>query len=120
MKVIYNKFFPWFGYDAINMFGILFVNTKNYPYSTINRIVYNHESIHTAQMKEMLYIFFYIWYVIEWFIKLFKYGDSTGGKSGYSETSFEREAYANENNDNYLDIRKHFAWFKYIRLKNKK
>lgn len=111
MKVIYNKLIPLFGYDAINLFGIIFVNTKNYPYKYFLPSDYNHESIHTSQMKEMLYILFYIWYIIEWFIKLLKYRNS---KTAYNQISFEREAYSNQSNEDYLNNRKHFAWFKYI------
>ena len=47
-------------------------------------------SNHTAQMKEMLYIFFYLWYVVEWIIRLFMKGNA------YRNISFEREAYSNE------------------------
>jgi len=72
------------------------------------RIV-NHEKIHWKQQLEMLIIFFYLWYVIEWLLKLIKYG-----KDAYNNISFEREAYANEENFEYLKTRKHFAWFKLI------
>jgi hypothetical protein len=77
-----------------------FLNDKN----TIN-----HESIHWKQQMEMLILFFYAWYLLEWFIKLFFYG-----KKSYYEISFEQEAYANENDLNYLNKRKHYAWMKYI------
>lgn len=59
-------------------------------------------------MKEMLYVFFYLWYVIEWLIRLFGKGNA------YRNISFEQEAYSNDDNMKYLDIRKHYAWFKYI------
>ena len=73
-----------------------------------NRII-NHEKIHWKQQLEMLIIFFYLWYVIEWLIKLIKYG-----KAAYNNISFERESYANEENFKYLETRKHFAWLKHI------
>ena len=58
MKIIYNKIIPFKGYLAINLFGIIFVRKeyKNY----INKTIINHEQIHTEQMKELGYIFFYI------------------------------------------------------------
>ena len=71
--------------------------------------VLNHEGIHVPQEKEMLIIFFYIWYGLEWFIKLFFYG-----ANAYSNISFEREAYSNEYNLDYIKNRKHFSWVKYI------
>jgi len=83
---------------------------KNY---ITNKNVINHESIHWKQQMEMLIIFFYLWYLIEWIIRIF-----VNGKKAYVSLSFEREAYANEANLDYLKTRKHFAWIKYI--KNKK
>lgn len=114
MKIIRNNIIPFKGYKAVNIFGILFVR-KN---AVISDVDINHESIHTEQMKEMLYIFFYLWYAIEWFIKLFKYGDGSksNGNSAYRNISFEREAYANEYDVNYLESRKRFAWWNYIRM----
>jgi len=74
-----------------------------------NDNVVNHESIHWKQQLEMLIIFFYLWYFIEWVIKLF-----TVTGSAYRELSFEREAYDNEDNLDYLKTRKPYSWFKYI------
>ena len=75
----------------------------------IDDITLNHEKIHTVQIKEMLYIFFYIWYIVEWMIRLFMKGNA------YRNISFEREAYNNEKDLSYLDNRKRFAWIKYIK-----
>lgn len=73
-----------------------------------------HEEIHGAQQKEMLLVLFYLWYGIEWLIKLCYYRNSN---TAYKNISFEREAYSNEGNIVYLDERKPFAWFKYIKNK---
>lgn len=105
MKIIYNNIIPFPGYKAINLFGLLFVRKD----AIMSEEDINHESIHTAQMKEMLYIFFYIWYIIEWVIRLFKKGNA------YRNISFEQEAYSNEDNLEYLKDRKYYAWFKYIK-----
>ena len=105
MKIIRNKYIPFQGYKAINLFGVLFVRGN----AKISEVTLNHEKIHTAQMKEMLYIFFYLWYVIEWFIRLFMIGNA------YRNISFEREAYSNEKDLNYLKSRKIFAWTKYLK-----
>lgn len=105
MKIIYNNIIPFPGYKAINLFGLLFVRKD----AVMSEEDINHESIHTVQMKEMLYIFFYIWYIIEWVIRLFKKGNA------YRNISFEQEAYSNEDNLEYLKDRKYYAWFKYIK-----
>ena len=105
MKIIRNKYIPFQGYKAINLFGILFVRGN----AKIDNVSLNHEEIHTAQMKELWYVFFYLWYVTEWLIRLFMKGNA------YRNISFEREAYSNEKDLSYLDNRKWFAWIKYIK-----
>lgn len=51
------------------------------------------------------FLFFYLWYLIEWFFKLFVHG-----REAYYNISFEREAIDNEKNLEYLKTRRHFAW----------
>jgi hypothetical protein len=103
IKIIYNNILPFSGFSAINLFGILFVRRN----IVLTDKILNHEQIHTAQIKELFYVIFYLFYFFEWFIKLFKYG-----KQSYYNISFEREAYMNENNLEYLKKRKLFAWIK--------
>ena len=69
-----------------------------------------HESIHWAQQMEMWIIPFYIWYFLEWLIKLV-----TPPVGAYKDISFEREANRYEEYEGYLEVRKHYKWFKYIR-----
>jgi len=69
----------------------------------------NHEKIHWKQQLEMLIIPFYIWYIVEWIIRIF-----TNPRSAYKSLSFEKEANANENKPKYINRRKPFAWLKYI------
>ena len=106
MRIIRNNYIPFKGFRAINLFGILFVRRS----AIINDRTIRHEAIHTAQMKEMLYIGFYIWYIIEWLIRLFMKGNA------YRNISFEREAYDNELNMEYLRDREHFEWTKYLKI----
>lgn len=88
MKILYNTLIPFPGFTAINLFGVIFARKECEP---LSKQTLNHEAIHTAQMKEMLYVGFYLWYVIEWLVKLFIYGEQA-----YRNISFEREAYAYE------------------------
>lgn len=69
----------------------------------------NHESIHFQQQLELLIIPFYIIYLLEWFFKLFIYGGEA-----YYNISFEREAYNNDENFDYLNTRKRYNWIKLI------
>ena len=70
MKVIRNKILP-FGkkFLAINLFGIVFAKGDCDDY------VLNHECIHTAQMREWIYLPFYILYLLEWVLNYIKYRD---------------------------------------------
>lgn len=99
MIIIKNSIIPFRGYKAMNFFGILFLRK---PYS-LSEIDINHEAIHTAQMKELAFIFFYIIYFFEWLVRLFI------NKNAYRSISFEKEAYSHQNNFKYLNHRKHFA-----------
>lgn len=107
MKIVYNNYIPFKGFLCINLFGILFVRDR--LRDKLNDVVINHEAIHTAQMKELLYIGFYVWYVIEWLFRLVQYGFS---KKAYKNISFEKEAFANENNLEYLKERRHYECFR--------
>ena len=106
MKIIRNKIIP-FGkkFYAINLFGILFAK------GPCDRVTLNHERIHTAQMKELAFIGFYILYLIEWVIRLIQYRNYF---KAYSNISFEREAYANDRNLNYLSTRRHYSFLEYL------
>lgn len=102
MKVIINRVLP-FGkkYHAINICGVVFAK------GPCDAVTLNHEAIHTAQIKELFVIGFYLWYVLEWVLKALKYRN---GYQGYRQISFEREAYSQSKNLNYLKTRKPFAF----------
>lgn len=105
MKIIRNNIIPFSGYKAMNLFGVLFVRGN----ARIGERTIRHETIHTAQMKELWYVFFYLWYVAEWLVRLFIKGNA------YLNISFEREAYTNQGDLNYLKNRKRFNFTKYIK-----
>ena len=104
MKVIINRILP-IGrkYYAINLCGVVFAK------GPCDAVTLNHEAIHTAQIKELLVLGFYLWYVAEWLYKAVKY---KGLHAGYRNISFEREAYANGSNLSYLSSRKSFAFLR--------
>lgn len=104
MKIVRNNIIPFKGFSGINLFGILFVR-KNI---TITSSMLNHEKIHTAQMKELFYVGFYLWYFVEWLIRWY-----TTPQTAYRSISFESEAYSNQNNMNYLEHRERFSFWKY-------
>ena len=111
MKVIFNKLIPFRGFAAINLFGLIFVRKELETWycqrpERFSKMI-NHEEIHTAQQKELLFVFFYLIYFFEWIIRLF-----INGRKAYDNISFEREAYNHENDFNYLKNRKLFAMWR--------
>jgi len=71
----------------------------------------NHETIHYVQQREMLFVLQWIAYAIFWLIG---YAKKRNGTSAYYENPFEKEAYDNDNDLEYLQKRKHYAWTDYI------
>ena len=108
MKIVRNNIIPFKGFKAVNLFGVLFVRKD----AVIGSVDINHEAIHTEQMKELLYVFFYLWYVVEWLVRLVMYRNA---HTAYRNISFEREAYMNQGNVSYLQGRGRYAWWKYLK-----
>ena len=71
----------------------------------------NHERIHLRQQAELLVVFFYVWYGLEYLIRLIQYRNR---HEAYKNISFEREAYANEKDLDYLKRRSFWEFLKYI------
>ena len=86
---------------AICLFGCIF------SIRPLNKTELNHELIHVAQQKELLYIPFFIWYFIEWLMLCVKYRNSL---QAYYHIRFEKEAYRHQNDLTYLSKRKHFRY----------
>ena len=94
--------------SGITLFPFIFL--KKHEYKN-NKVLINHEKIHLRQQLEMLIIFFYLWYVIEYYYWYFRLRNHY---LAYKSISFEREAYAMEDDLNYLDKRKLWSFWKYI------
>ena len=99
MKIIHNRFIPFRGFAAINLFGVLFVRRG----VRMSPALLNHERIHTAQMRELGYVLFYVIYLVEWLLRLLRPGNA------YRKLSFESEAYRHEGDLRYLSRRPRFA-----------
>lgn len=95
--------------NGIALFPFIFIQKEEYKY---DKVLINHEKIHLQQQKELLIFIFYLWYVIEFYYWFFRLKDSY---SAYRNIAFEKEAYAQENDMNYLKKRKLFQFFKYLK-----
>jgi hypothetical protein len=69
--------------------------------------IIRHEQIHFRQQQELLIVFFYPIYLLNYLVNLARYRDHD---KAYFNISFEREAYQNESDLTYLNKRKLFAW----------
>ncbi len=92
---------------CVNLFGTYWTRDKSW----IDAKVINHERIHNAQQRELLFIPFYLLYILEWLWRLVRLRDR---KAAYYAISFEREAYAHGHDLTYLKRRRHYGWTKYL------
>ncbi len=100
MKIIKSKLVP--KRFCVNLFGTIWARDTRW----IDEKIINHERIHTAQQCELLFVPFYVLYVLEWIVRLVT---ESNFYAAYRSISFEREAYANGDNLNYLATRKMYA-----------
>ena len=134
-KIVYNSWVARHillpGYSTITIMAWVLTKYKNDK--DMPQHVRNHEAIHIRQWAECmiasgifiltLVLFanisawwlllsigmFYILYVLEWLLKLLFYG-----KEAYRNLSFEREAYSNQLNGDYLANCGYFEWLHYF------
>jgi len=107
MIIVWQNLLTKMKINGITIFPFIILRRKDLKH---NKILINHEKIHIRQQLELLIIFFYIWYVAEyyyWYIKL------KNKHLAYRNISFEREAYAMEEDLNYLETRKFWSFWKY-------
>lgn len=70
----------------------------------------NHEKIHLRQQLELLVLPFFFIYIVEFLIRLLQF---RSWKLAYRNISFEREAYGNEKDLDYLKTRPLWNFFKF-------
>ena len=107
MKKIVNNIIPMNGYKALTLWPLLFVR-KGARFGDVDE---RHENIHGEQQKEMLLVLFFVWYAVEYLVRLCIYRSH---KEAYRNISLEQEAYLNERKTTYLEKRHLYAWVKYI------
>ncbi len=131
MITLRNTLIPFQGYIAITLWPFIFVRRQAWARFTNN--VLRHERIHGRQQTELLPVgmaltavlavggagwwsllalpmFFWL-YGMEWLLAFVWFRDS---HKAYRHISFEREAYDNELDPDYLTSRHPFAWLQYI------
>lgn len=113
MILIVNKYLLSNKFRGISLWPFVIIRDKK---DARDLVLLNHERIHLKQQLELFIIPFYGWYLTEFIIRYFQNRDF---KRAYRNISFEREAYANENNLKYCILRKRWNFTEYLNLKNK-
>ena len=86
MRIIAARYLIPRGFTGITIYPFILVRDKALKN---NAVFINHEKIHLRQQAELLILPFYIWYGIEYFIRLMYYGNR---RKAYRNICFEREA----------------------------
>ena len=106
MLIVFSKYLVPKGFVGITIFPFVILRNKNLKN---DEVLLFHERIHLKQQSEMLVVFFFVWYGIEFLIRFLKHKDKL---IAYRNISFEREAYAKERNFKYFENRKISASYK--------
>ncbi len=95
---------------GIALFPFVIINSK--LSDARQHVLINHERIHIRQQIELLVIPFYIWYLINYLLNRFKYKTHD---EAYRNIIFEREAFEQESNPDYLLNRKVWQFMKHVK-----
>jgi len=96
------------GYDGITVFPFIILRTGS---MRSNADLINHERIHLRQQAEMLVVFFFVWYFVEFVFRLVV---KRSYHQAYRAISFEVEAYQNEKDPDYLKSRPFWKFMNYL------
>lgn len=96
------------GFSGITIFPFIIISAQA---DRSDKVLLYHEQIHLKQQLELAILPFFIWYLLEYLIRLLQYRNR---RKAYRNISFEREAYANEANLDYLKSRKIWSFLKYL------
>lgn len=107
MIVLVFKYLIPKGFRGLTVFPFVFLLNKK---DKVNTVLLNHEKIHIRQQVELLVVFFFIWYGIEFLVRMIQ---CKNRREAYYNISFEREAYANEKDLDYLKKRSFWSFLKW-------
>lgn len=108
MIVLVFKYLIPKGFRGFTFFPFVFLLRKE---DKQNVVLINHEKIHIRQQLELLVLPFFIWYGMEFLVRLIQYKNR---REAYYNISFEREAYKNEKDLDYLKRRSFWSFLKYV------
>ncbi|MFC5410043.1 hypothetical protein ACFPMF_12035 [Larkinella bovis] len=98
---------PFLWVSGMALFPFVLVRTKQ-P----DAVLLHHERIHLRQQLELGIVPFYLWYLLEYLLRRWQYGDHY---TAYRNISFEREAFENEAHLTYWKTRRWYGFRAYLR-----
>lgn len=107
MILVFKHFF-YKNYVGLSLWPFIILKNTSLKEDSV---LINHERIHLKQQLELFIIPFYILYLIEWLVRSLLYLDTY---KAYQNISFEREAYQNEDDMDYVNKRTVFSFIKYL------
>lgn len=107
MFLIVSKYFIPKGYRGLTVFPFVFLRART---DRDFAVLVNHEKIHLRQQLELLVLPFFSWYFMEYLFRLVQYGNHS---KAYRNICFEREAYQNEKDLDYLKKRPFWKFLNY-------
>ncbi len=108
MIVLLNRFLLRKKFTGMSLWPFIIVKNKRLKEDIF---FLNHERIHLRQQVEFLVLPFYIWYMVEFCVRWIQYRNR---RLAYRNISFEREAYRNEKDLQYLNRRPFWNYLKFI------
>jgi hypothetical protein len=97
-------YLPFLNVAGMALFPFILIKEKRYRH---DKVLINHESIHLVQQLELLILPFYVIYLLNYVFNLIKYREH---EKAYLNIFFEKEAYQNEYDLNYLKKRKMWSF----------
>lgn len=108
MFLIVSKYLIPKGYCGLTIFPFVLIKDRD---REDFEVLINHERIHIRQQLELLVLPFFVWYGIEFLIRWIQFRDR---KTAYLNISFEREAYQNEKDLDYLKQKTFYGFLKHL------
>lgn len=108
MLLVVNKYILRNRFVGVTLWPFIVMKHKGLK---TDPIFINHERIHLRQQLEMLVLPFFLWYFVEYLFRCVQYRNRY---QAYRNISFEREAYAQEDNLEYLKAKRFWSFLKFL------
>jgi hypothetical protein len=108
MILLVTKYLIPKGFRGLTVYPFVFLKNSE---DKKNAFLINHEKIHLKQQLELLILPFFIWYGLEFLFRWFQFKNWS---DAYRNICFEKEAYQNEKDLNYLKKRSFWMFLKFV------